>query len=91
MDPGFIIYFANDSSLHQCLGLTTVSATGYGFVITPPKQGAKYFLVINVYYVTGGTAAQSAVNFERWFETIVCSMTTTNNPIVTGPVGTVTC
>ena len=67
MDPGFIIYFANDSSIHQCLGLasvTTVSATDYGFVITPPKQGAKYCLVINVYYFTGGTAAQSAVNFE---------------------------
>ena len=40
-----------------------------------------------MYYVTGGTAAQSAANLKQWFETIVCSMST-NNPIVTGPVGT---
>ena len=43
-DLGFIIYYTDDANIHQCLGLAsvaTVSAAGYGYVITPPIQGAK--------------------------------------------------
>ena len=36
-----------------------------------------------MFYVIGGTAAQSAANFEQWLENIMCGMST----IVIGPNG----
>ena len=47
-DPGFIIYYADDANIHQCMGLAsvaTVNATGYGYVISPPIQGAKQYIL----------------------------------------------
>ena len=46
IDPLFIIYFADDSNVWAWPVWQLLSATGYGYVITSPNQGANFFFLI---------------------------------------------